>query len=445
MSSASPVSNAQDGSPKTHLYGYYLIALGALFYFYEYILRVSPSLYGSSFYSDFSVDISLFATFSSFYFYAYTPMQLIGGVLVDRVNLKILLSAAVFLCALGTFAISLSHEYSIASVGRFLEGLGSAFAFLGALKIIATYLPSQHFSRALGVVTSLGSLSIILSLAPLIYKGPSIVWIEYNWRNLLLVSSFIGFALCFFFLLAPTPKKTDLNSDQITFPEYFSELFLLLKKPVLWITALISGLMYMPIVMLSVEWGRPYLQLSRHYSYNKALIAGGGILMGWSIGALIMGIIGDQYRHSLRFIFILLGISSFISCLLSLTFLYCPSMHFYLLCTIGFLIGIFTSSQILTFFITYYLAPSPIRGSAFGLINLFAVLGGAIFQLIVNLFLDNAWDGTYNLLSFSNSYSIQSYQLTLMFIPLAFFISGLLAILFNFIHKGAAACHPKKP
>jgi sugar phosphate permease len=61
-----------------------LWGLAAFFYFFEYFLRVAPSVMVPQLMETFSVDATAIGTLSAFYFYIYAPMQIPVGVLTDR-------------------------------------------------------------------------------------------------------------------------------------------------------------------------------------------------------------------------------------------------------------------------------------------------------------------------------------------------------------------------
>ncbi len=57
--------------------------LGCLFYFYECLLQVSPSVMSNELMRDFAVTSQTLGILSGIYFYSYAVMQLPGGVLMD--------------------------------------------------------------------------------------------------------------------------------------------------------------------------------------------------------------------------------------------------------------------------------------------------------------------------------------------------------------------------
>src|SRR3990167_1952022 len=82
---------------------YTIFFLAASFYLYEFVLQVAPSVMAGPMMRTFHVSAQGFGIISAFYFYAYAPMQLPAGLLFDRYGPRKLMTAALCLCALGSF------------------------------------------------------------------------------------------------------------------------------------------------------------------------------------------------------------------------------------------------------------------------------------------------------------------------------------------------------
>ena len=95
--------SVEKNKKKYMLFAWLICGLGAIFYSYEYFLRISPSVMESALREHFNLSATGFGFLSAIYYYAYVPMQLPVGVLMDRYGPKLLLTLACLVCVIGTF------------------------------------------------------------------------------------------------------------------------------------------------------------------------------------------------------------------------------------------------------------------------------------------------------------------------------------------------------
>ena len=141
---------------------WFICILGALFYCYEYLLRVSPSVMTHQVMKTYHLEASSFGNLSAMYYYIYIPMQLFVGLLLDRYGPRRLLTMATIACAIGVYFFAATHILFLAEIGRFLMGFGSAFAFVGVLKLAIIWLPPQRFALVTGFTVMLGMIGGML-------------------------------------------------------------------------------------------------------------------------------------------------------------------------------------------------------------------------------------------------------------------------------------------
>ena len=113
--------------------------LSASFFVYEFFIQISPGVMTNELMRDLQIGAGGLGILSAFYYYAYTPMQLPAGLLFDRFGPRILLTFASCVCALGALSFGLAHTVAEAAAGRFLMGIGSAFAFTGTLLLVSRH------------------------------------------------------------------------------------------------------------------------------------------------------------------------------------------------------------------------------------------------------------------------------------------------------------------
>jgi len=83
---------------------------GAAFYFYEFILSISPSVMGPFWMQDFSMSPTKLGILASIWFWAYALMQIPAGVLLDRLGPHRLLASASAVLVLGCIMFSMAHS-----------------------------------------------------------------------------------------------------------------------------------------------------------------------------------------------------------------------------------------------------------------------------------------------------------------------------------------------
>ena len=76
-------SSPQKNSRTSSLKPWIVWGLGCLFYFYEFLLQVSPSVMSNELMRDFAITGHTLGILTGIYFYSYAAMQLPGGLLMD--------------------------------------------------------------------------------------------------------------------------------------------------------------------------------------------------------------------------------------------------------------------------------------------------------------------------------------------------------------------------
>ena len=99
--------------------------------------------YLASFYQ---VDVNGLGFIITAYYFAYTPLQIFVGTLMDLYGVRVLLTIAILFCAAGAALFGVNPNVYVGFLGRFFIGCGSAFAFVGVLKVASDWLPHRYFA-----------------------------------------------------------------------------------------------------------------------------------------------------------------------------------------------------------------------------------------------------------------------------------------------------------
>ena len=425
----------------TNVLPWIICGLAAAFYCYEYLLRITPSLMVPELQRAFTVngqylDATLVGHLSGFYYYAYTPMQLPVGLLMDRYGPRSILTIAVVCCAIGTVIFGTTQIFGLAAFGRFAMGFGSAFAFVGVLKLASSWLPANRFGMVSGLATTLGMVGAMIGgvlLTDLIQL--------IGWRDTILYSSYVGIILVPIIWLvvrdAPPPSiavhLANTSNGEVVCTNYrqlWQEIRFSMKNRQIWINGVIGGLLMTPTMVFPELWGKLFLQTVHHFEPHEATKAVMMIFLGWAVGSPLSGLVSDwMLRRKLPLI-----IGALLTSALLMVFLFVPGLSITQIKVLLFLVGVTSSVEVICFAIGRENCPTSLAGTAVAVTN-FLVVAFAFFQVVVAKVLDYTWDGV--IIDQAKVYSIQSYQTAMLVLPAA----TLMAFVLTFFLK-ETYCRP---
>jgi MFS family permease len=400
---------------------YLIFFLASSFYLYEYILQVAPSVMATPMMHAFKVSAEGFGVVSAFYFYAYAPMQLPAGLLFDRYGPRKLMTAALILCALGAFFFASTNSVITASFGRFLIGIGSAFSFIGVLVLVSRWFPPHYFAILAGVAQLMSSVGAIFGEMPL----ASLVEVV-GWRNASFILSAVGFILAAFlwFLIRDYPHQTTQSPPTRSFAAEWERLMEVCRQSYTWLTGLYAGCVWTPIAIFASLWGVPYLQEKYQISVVLASLSCSMIWVGIGVGSPLLGWVSDRFS-SRR---LALMLSSVFGLIATLVLLYVPNVPMQWMYLVLFLFGLGAGGQTVSFAVVTDNNPIHLVGTASGFNNLAVLIGGAIFQPLVGVFLHHS--EKWHLVDNVPVYDIASYQGALLVMPCCFLLSFILSAWF---------------
>jgi MFS family permease len=400
--------------------GYGICTVAAVFYSYEYLLRIVPGIMATELMQTFAISATALGHLSAFYYYAYTPLQLPVGTFFDKFGSRAVLTGAVFLCALGSLIFGYTAVVEWAAVGRFLVGFGSAFAFVGVLKLAAEWLPPQRFGLAVGLTSALGMLGGIFGQVFLLNLLARI-----GWKEMILYLGYAGFIL--FFIIwrmirdRPSMPSSDGGGQVLTFRVLGRQLFKLLRSPQILISGTVGGLLFLPLSVLTELWGVPYMMAVHAFAKEQAVAVVSMNAFGWVIGGPFMGWLSD--RIGCRKKPLLVG--SMVALILFLNILFVP-MSLPVFCVTLFFFGFFSSVQVLCFVIGRENAHAMFAGTAVAMINFFVMIGGMVCLPLIGWFLDQQWMG--GMLDGAPVFSEQDYRDALLVLPVGLLLASILGL-----------------
>lgn len=393
--------------------GIFICSIAAMFYCYEYLLRIIPGVMEAELRAAFgNISATTFGTLSAYYYFAYTPMQLPAGMLIDRIGPKKLLIAACFLCALGSWFFTFTDSITIAAFGRFLVGMGSGVAFVGVLALAVFWLPEKYFSMVAGLVTMLGMIGAIGGQIGMTYI------IEFiGWQEVLSAGPVVGVVLCVVMILFlkehPAQLKRVDNANEQSVKGFLKDLKQVLMGGQVWLLGIIGALMYLSLSVFAEVWGKSYLIMAHGLSSLEASSCVSMVFFGWAVGGPLLGFLADLFEFRLG----MLLVGSILAVICISLVLYVPDLSLFKIDVLLFLYGLFCSAEVIVFAIAKDASCSTLSGTVFASVNMIIMLGGVICQPLVGELLDFFWDGA--LINQVRVYSQADYQLVLSFLPLS--------------------------
>ncbi len=405
--------------PQTKLTAYYIFFLAASFYLYEFILQVAPSVMAEPMMQTFKVSAEGFGVISAFYFYAYAPMQLPAGLLFDRYGPRKLMTGALILCAFGSFFFASTDIMFTAAIGRFLIGIGSAFSFIGVLVLVSRWFPPQYFAILAGVAQLMSSVGAIFGEVPL-----AALIGQVGWRNASFILAIVGFllALLFWLFIRDYPHQTTQSMPKRSFRDEWFRLIEVCSRSYTWLIGAYAFSIWTPIAVFAALWGVPYLQEKYHVGVVLASGLCSMIWLGIGVGSPLLGWVSDRFC-SRRLSLIT---SSVFGLLSTIILLYIPNVPIGWMYLVLFMLGFGAGGQTVSFAVVNDNNPDHLVGTASGFNNLSVLLGGAIFQPLVGVFLQKSAD--WRIVDSVHVYTANSYQNALFVMPCCYFASLILAL-----------------
>ena len=405
-----------------NLIGTLIFILASLFLSYEMILQVSPSIMTTQLMGEFNMNAAGLGLIASLYFYSYTAMQIPSGLLYDRFGPRLLIAIACGLCALGALFFGLSTTAFHLGIGRFLLGIGSAFAYVGALTVAARWFPPSTFALFVGILQFIGCIGATCGAYPLAKVIDAI-----GWRSTMNYLGVIGLILtiaCALFIKNRPPADAAKSDDQHHHLGFLKSFKAVISEGQSWALGLYSFCNWAPALIFPALWGVPYLMSKYNISNATAAFACSMVWVGVACFSPLIGWLSDKLQRRN----LLLTSTTAIGFFISLALLLVDGLPYFVICLFLLILGGASSGNLICFAVAKDINRPSVTSTAMGFNNMAVVLSGAVFQPIVGWILAKLWDGS--ILDGAPVYSTHSYTLALLSVPGCYLISWIISTFF---------------
>lgn len=320
--------------------------IASVFYGYQYLLRVMPSIMLEDIMAQFDMGAAAFGQFSGIYYIGYSLLHLPVGIMLDRFGPRKMMSACILLTIIGMMPLLFATHWAFPILGRFLTGVGSSAAILGVFKIVRMTFAESRFTRMLSFSVTIGLLGAIYGGGPLSYMNET-----YGYQTVIMILSAAGAvlaALTYWLIpeLESAPERTVLSDIR----EVLS------NRKVLG-TCIFAGLMVGPVEGFADIWGPAFLKHVYGLEGTVATSLPSLIFIGMCFGGPLLSFIAEKAGY----------LATIIGAALAMAFLFIAMETYHLspgIVSFSFLVvGACSAYQILAI----YKASTYVRGEVAGL------------------------------------------------------------------------------
>lgn len=401
---------------------YFMWLLPLSFFAYQFILRLWPSLTMQQIMESFVIDATSFGFLASVYYYGYATMQIPIAIMLDRYGPRYVIFICALICGLAMFIFTYTNNWYLALLGRFLIGVGSVVGFLGTSKVISQWFTKDQYSRMVGFTFTIGLTGAIYGGRPI-----SLLMSKFGWQNIGLVLACISVGiglLALLFLSSPKQNKEKLQEKAYTENDQdtgfkFSDLFLIIKSPSIWLLAIANLLMVGSLEGFADVWGVNYMVTAYKIEKSDAASLVSFVFIGMLFGGPILSLISRRIGN-----YTVIGLAGMLMALVLILIIYLTSFNWFIIASLLFVIGIMCCYQVIVFAIGAELMSGKLLGVTIAFLNCINMLGGSFFHTVIGVLMDRFWQGT--VIEGVREYPVEAYSSALIVIPLCAVVGSII-------------------
>ncbi|MGC9106911.1 MAG: MFS transporter [Infirmifilum sp.] len=322
----------------------------------------------------YGIDVALLSsTMASAYFYAYSSMQLPGGVLADALGVKRYTAISGGIMTLGALLFSTTNP-QLMIIGRILIGAGAAAIYISIQRVIGVYADKNSGGTLTGLALSIGNLGALFATMPA--------------RSLIdsfgLPAFFLGLtAVTAFLSISPLFSIEDegvsTRGVMDGLKKAIGQLKVVARSYHSIAVALAYTGTYSAILAFQSYWGYEYMQTYFHLTKSEAAQALFLLALAFLLSVPLVGFISDTVLRKRKPILIvgclLHSLAWFTAALLPLI---APSKS--TLYAFTFLLGLIASTHMVISPMSREAYPPEFSGTTFAFVNLVGFLAVAVYQ-----------------------------------------------------------------
>ena len=393
----------------------WLVCLSAgLFFFYEFFQLNIFDVINQPLRNDFHLDATQLSWMSSTYLWADILFLLPAGIILDRFSTRRVILIAMLVCVVGTLGFALTNSFALASFFHFLSGIGNAFCFLSCVVLVSHWFPPKRQALVIGSLVTMAFIGGMMAHTPFAHLNE-----HYGWRRSLLVDSGVGALLWLWLykILQDRPAGSPLKNTSHQ-PTMIPSFLQALSNRQTWLAGFYTSFLNLPIMVLCALWGASYLQVVHQLPEMAASNVVSLIFIGSIIGCPLVGWLSDSQgrRKPLMIIGAIATLVTVIPLFMNI------ALSQTQLSILFFALGLFTSTQVISYPLIAESNSSENTGAATGIASVLIMGGGGVGQVLFGLLMQHHAGAS------TLSYTVADFQYAMWIFPLTA-VAALLAVL----------------
>lgn len=385
-----------------------------LFFFYEFIQGNMFASIAANIMQDFQIEADKMAYMSSIYYLANVLFLFVAGFVLDRFSIKKTIVVAMFFCVLSTFILAYSESFYVALFCRFVTGIGSAFCFLGPVRLASHWFPPKRMALVTGAIVTMAMTGGLIAQFPLTLLVTAV-----GWRHAVQDVGMLGVGMLVLMVLLIEERPTAALKKPRSPITVLSAAKMAYLNPQYIRAAMYTSLMNIAIAVFGAMMGTLYLEQRLNIVAEQAAMVNGMLFLGSIIGSPLIGWISDWM--GLRIL--PMKICVLVSIGILLLILYAP-VSWSLMALLFFLLGLFTSAQVISYALVAESSPPMIIATAISVVSIITQGGYMIYQNLFSNLLTRF--GDMRVVSGVPVYSVDAYQYAASILPIGLLIAFLL-------------------
>lgn len=394
------------GVQNTGFFPWLVCFAASLFFFYEFIQGNMFASIADDIMRDFHIEADKMTYLSSIYYLSNVIFLFVAGMMLDRFSAKKTIIFAMLLCVVSTFLLAHAQSFYLALCCRFITGIGSAFCFLGPIRIASRWFPPKRMAMVTGAIVTMAMSGGMLAQYPL-----TKLVVQIGWREAVMLVGWLGVGMLFMMLLfvqdkpEGQPEPIHKKLDVITVAK---RAYLNLQTIR---AALFASLMNMAVAVFGAMMGSLYLMQRLQVNKEDAAMVNSMLFLGAIIGGPVIGWCSDKMGLRIT----PMKYCALLSLIVFLAILYLP-VSLGMMAVLFFLLGFFTSAQVISYAWVAESSLQSMTATAVSIVSIITQGGYILYQNVFSMLL--LWHGEMHHEDGVPVYSLGDYQMAATILPL---------------------------